>query len=56
MALVGMEWLVVAGIVVIVFFFGKEKVISWARTIGEAKKAFKEASKEEESTPEDKKE
>ncbi|HYT44092.1 MAG TPA: hypothetical protein VEP90_17260 [Methylomirabilota bacterium] len=38
----------VAVVVVAIFFFGRGKVIEWAKTVGEAKKAFDEASKPEE--------
>jgi len=31
-----------------IFFFGKDKVIEWAKSLGQAKKAFQEGGKEKE--------
>lgn len=44
----GIEVLVVAIVIGAMFFFGRGKVIEWAKTVGEAKKAFDEASKPKE--------
>jgi Sec-independent protein translocase protein TatA len=41
----GIEVLVVAVVLGAIFFFGRGKVMEWAKTAGEAKKAFDEASK-----------
>ena len=32
-------------VVGLIFFFGKDKLIDWAKGLGEAKKAFSDASK-----------
>lgn len=42
-----LEILVVLAAIAI-FFFGKDKVIDWAKSLGQAKKAFKEESKDKE--------
>lgn len=34
-------------VVGLIFFFGKDKLIDWAKGFGEAKKAYKEASQSE---------
>jgi Sec-independent protein translocase protein TatA len=41
----GIEVLVIAVVIGVMFFFGKDKMISWMKAFGEAKKAFDEASK-----------
>lgn len=46
MGMIGpMEIALILGAVAI-FFFGKGKVIEWAKAIGETKKAYKEANSE----------
>lgn len=42
--LAGLEIVVVAVVVVAIFFFGRGKVIEWAKTVGDAKKAFDDAA------------
>lgn len=32
-------------VVIAIFFFGKDKVLDWARTVGQAKKEFNEGAK-----------
>ncbi|MGA3405566.1 MAG: twin-arginine translocase TatA/TatE family subunit [Candidatus Bathyarchaeia archaeon] len=46
MALVGYEWLVVVGILLVVFLWGPQKLPELARSIGLAKKEFEKAAKE----------
>ena len=46
MALVGYEWLVVVGILLVVFLWGPQKLPELARSIGLAKKEFDKAVKE----------
>ena len=50
MALVGYEWLIVLGILLVVFLWGPQKLPELARSIGLAKKEFDKAAKEV-STP-----
>ena len=50
MALVGYEWLIVVGILLVVFLWGPQKLPELARSIGLAKKEFEKAAKEA-STP-----
>ena len=38
------------GVVVIILMFGAPKVVTWAKSLGEAKQAFEEASKGKTST------
>lgn len=46
MALVGYEWLIVLGILLVVFLWGPQKLPELARSIGLAKKEFDKAAKE----------
>jgi len=46
MALVGYEWLIVVGILIVVFLWGPQKLPELARSIGLAKKEFEKAAKE----------
>ena len=46
MALVGYEWLIVVGILLVVFLWGPQKLPELARSIGLAKKEFEKAAKE----------
>ena len=48
MPIYGIEWIVVAVIVVVLLFWGPEKLPKIARSIGQAKKEFEKASKGEE--------
>lgn len=46
MAVVGYEWLIIVGILVVVFLWGPQKLPELARSIGLAKKEFEKAAKE----------
>jgi len=46
-AIYGLEWIVVAAIVIILLFWGPEKLPKIARSIGQAKKEFEKAAKGE---------
>jgi sec-independent protein translocase protein TatA len=50
LALVGYEWLIVLGILLVVFLWGPQKLPELAKSIGLAKKEFEKAAKEA-STP-----
>ena len=50
MALVGYDWLVIVGILLVVFLWGPQKLPELARSIGLAKKEFDKAVKESTST------
>ena len=50
MALVGYEWLIVLGILLVVFLWGPQKLPELAKSIGLAKKEFEKAAKETSST------
>jgi len=50
LALVGYEWLIVLGILLVVFLWGPQKLPELAKSIGLAKKEFDKAAKEM-STP-----
>lgn len=40
------EWIIIALAVGVIFFFGKGKVLDWARSIGEARKEYNDAKTE----------
>jgi sec-independent protein translocase protein TatA len=46
LALIGYEWLIVVGILLVVFLWGPQKLPELARSIGLAKKEFDKATKE----------
>ncbi len=46
MALIGYEWLIVVGILLVVFLWGPNKLPELARSIGLAKKEFEKSTKE----------
>lgn len=46
MALIGYEWLIVVGILLVVFLWGPQKLPELARSIGLAKKEFEKSTKE----------
>lgn len=50
MAVVGYEWLIIIGILVVVFLWGPQKLPELARSIGLAKKEFEKAAKEATAT------
>lgn len=50
MAVVGYEWLIIIGILVVVFLWGPQKLPELARSIGLAKKEFEKAAKEATTT------
>jgi sec-independent protein translocase protein TatA len=50
LALVGYEWLIVLGILLVVFLWGPQKLPELAKSIGLAKKEFEKAAKETSST------
>ena len=50
MAVVGYEWLIVIGILVVVFLWGPQKLPELAKSIGLAKKEFEKAAKEATTT------
>ena len=50
MALIGYDWLLILGVVVVVFLWGPQKLPELARSIGLARKELDKASKEA-STP-----
>ena len=51
MALVGYEWLIVLGILLVVFLWGPQKLPELAKSIGLAKKEFEKAAKEVSTPP-----
>ena len=44
MAFLGPAEIILIVVVIAIFFFGKDKVLDWARTAGEAKKEFSEGT------------
>jgi sec-independent protein translocase protein TatA len=46
MALAGYEWIIVAGVLIVFFLWGPNKIPDLARAIGQAKREFDTASKE----------
>lgn len=48
MAVWGLEWIIVAVIVIVLFLWGPEKIPKIARAFGQAKREFERASKEPE--------
>lgn len=46
MALIGYEWIVVVGIILVIFLWGPKKLPELARSIGLAKKEFEKSTKE----------
>jgi len=45
MAFLGPAEIILIVVVIAIFFFGKDKVLGWARTVGEAKTEFHEGAK-----------
>jgi sec-independent protein translocase protein TatA len=50
LALVGYEWLIVIGVILVIFIWGPQKLPELARSIGLAKKEFDKATKEASTT------
>jgi len=46
MALTGWEWIIIAGVLVVFFLWGPNKIPQLARAIGQARREFDKASKE----------
>ena len=46
MALAGYEWIIVAGVLIVFFLWGPNKIPDLARAVGQAKREFDRASKE----------
>lgn len=46
MALVGYEWLIVVGVLLVVFLWGPQKLPELAKSIGLAKREFEKSAKE----------
>ncbi|MGA8904867.1 MAG: twin-arginine translocase TatA/TatE family subunit [Candidatus Bathyarchaeia archaeon] len=46
MALIGYEWLIIVGIILVIFLWGPKKLPELARSIGLAKKEFEKSTKE----------
>lgn len=46
MAIIGWEWIVIVGVVVIVFLWGPRKIPQLARAVGQARKEFDRGSNE----------
>jgi len=50
LALVGYEWLIVVGVILVIFIWGPQKLPELARSIGLAKKEFDKATKKAAAT------
>jgi len=50
LALVGYEWLIVIGVILVIFIWGPQKLPELARSIGLAKKEFEKSAKEASTT------
>jgi sec-independent protein translocase protein TatA len=46
MALIGYEWLIIVGIILVIFLWGPKKLPELARSLGLAKKEFKKSTQE----------
>ncbi|MGD0175239.1 MAG: twin-arginine translocase TatA/TatE family subunit [Candidatus Bathyarchaeia archaeon] len=46
MALIGYEWLIIIGIILVIFLWGPKKLPELARSIGLAKKEFEKSTQE----------
>jgi sec-independent protein translocase protein TatA len=46
MALAGWEWIIIAGVLIVFFLWGPNKIPDLARAIGQARREFDKASKE----------
>ena len=46
MALIGYEWLIIVGIILVIFLWGPKKLPELARSLGLAKKEFMKSSQE----------
>jgi len=46
LAFQGLEWLIVAAVILVLFLWGPERVPKIARALGQAKKEFEKASRE----------
>ena len=46
MAIAGWEWIVIAGVLVVFFLWGPNKIPQLARAVGQARREFEKASKE----------
>ncbi|MEM1737219.1 MAG: twin-arginine translocase TatA/TatE family subunit [Nitrososphaerota archaeon] len=53
MALTGLEWVIVAVIIIVLLLWGPSQLPKMARALGEAKKEFKKAAKEAEEMKEE---
>ncbi|WP_455285129.1 twin-arginine translocase TatA/TatE family subunit [[Eubacterium] cellulosolvens] len=53
MAIIGWEWIVIVGVVVIVFLWGPRKIPQLARAVGQARKEFDRGSNESTSPGEE---
>ena len=45
MAFLGPAEIILIVVVIAIFFFGKDKVLDWARTVGQAKQEFDDGAK-----------
>ena len=45
MAFLGPAEIILIVVIIAIFFFGKDKVLGWARTVGEAKQEFSDGAK-----------